>query len=77
MLRLPIHLLIKETLKMSMFASFKALEVLKAWWLMPVILANQEDCTVQGQPRQKVHKTPSQSIAGHGGMCIIQAMWEA
>jgi hypothetical protein len=40
---------------------------------MPVIPATQREMreiTIQGQPGQKVSKTPSQTIAGHGGMCL-------
>jgi hypothetical protein len=43
-------------------------------WLKPLILATQEAgirrIMVQSQPRQKVHKTPSQSVAGHSGMYL-------
>jgi hypothetical protein len=49
---------------------------------MPVILAIQETelgkIEVLGQPRQKVHNTPSQQKkTGHGGACLsYQLGWE-
>jgi hypothetical protein len=42
-------------------------------WLKSVILAPWEakirKIVVRGQPRQKVHKTPSQPMSGHSGKC--------
>jgi hypothetical protein len=43
-------------------------------WLTPVILATWETqnkrISVQVQPKQKVSKIPSQSIAGYSGGCV-------
>jgi hypothetical protein len=52
------------------------------WWLTPVILATWEveltRITVWGQPRQKVHKTPSQKMVGSCGMHLssCQKTWK-
>jgi hypothetical protein len=47
---------------------------------MPIILATREAeigrMVVRGQPKQKVHESPSQTIAGYSDMCPpLQATW--
>jgi hypothetical protein len=54
---------------------FKRRKLGQVKWLATVIPATQKAeirrITVQGQPRQKVTKTPYQPIkAGHGGTCL-------
>jgi hypothetical protein len=51
-------------------------------WLKPIILATWEveigRIMIQGQPRQKVSKTPSQPMTGYGGTCLsFQLCWKA
>jgi hypothetical protein len=50
------------------------LNLRQAWWLMLVISttweAEMEKMAEQGQPGQKVFKTPSQPIKSSGGVCL-------
>jgi hypothetical protein len=51
-------------------------DVKKKKWCTPIILATQEAeigrITIESQPRQTVHVTPSQPVkAGCGGMCLF------
>jgi hypothetical protein len=56
------------------FDDFKKKQNAMHWWQMFAILATLEGeigrMIFWGQPGQKVHKTPSQSVAGHGGTCL-------